>query len=148
LIRRIGPADRAAYLALASEFYRTGAVLSPVPAENFVRTFEELMRSDEYASGYLLTDGGRPAGYALLSRTFSQEAGGMVVWLEELYVRPEYRGRGHARAFFRYLEAHEPAVRYRLELEPENERAAALYRRMGYRPMPYAQMVREIKTGT
>ena len=34
------------------------------------------------------------AGYALLAKTFSQEAGGLVVWLDEMYVRPAYRSKG------------------------------------------------------
>ena len=38
----------------------------------------------------------------------------------------------------------EPGVtRFRLEVEPDNIRAAALYERMGYKYLGYRQMVKE-----
>ena len=36
-----------------------------------------------------------------------------------------------------------PAARYRLEAEPENEGAVRLYHRMGYKELPYMQLVKE-----
>ena len=72
---------------------------------------------------------------------FSREAGGMVVWIEEIYVRSAFRGRGVGGAFFAWLHANVPAIRYRLEVEPSNERAQSLYRRLGFSELPYVQMV-------
>jgi len=74
------------------------------------------MRSDEYLECYIFEHGGAPAGYALLNKTFSQEAGGRVVWLEDLFVLPEYRSCGLGREFLDYLEKNVPAARYRLEI--------------------------------
>ena len=36
-----------------------------------------------------------------------------------------------------------PAARYRLEIEPDNDRARALYERLGFEALPYCQMIRE-----
>ena len=69
--------------------------------------------------------------------------------MEELYVRPAFRGRGLGHEFFtwlRGLSAAEHIRRIRLETEPENERAAALYARMGFSPLGYCQMFREEAT--
>lgn len=44
------------------------------------------------------------------------------------------------------LSAAEHIRRIRLETEPENERAAALYARMGFSPLGYCQMFREEAT--
>ena len=83
------------------------------------------------------------AGYAQIARTYSQEAGGPVVWIEELYVKPGYRGRGIGNAFFDLLEKTYPdAARFRLEVEEENEGAVRLYERRGYRFIPYRQMIK------
>ena len=142
-IRRLTSADRETYLAMARAFYQSDAVLHPVPDSHLEATFAEMLRSDQYAEGFLLLSAGLPAGYALLSKTFSQEAGGRVVWLEELFVLPEYRGRGIGRAFFAYLHEHIPAARYRLEAEPENAGALRLYRSLGYRELPYSQLFKE-----
>lgn len=141
MIRPLTAADRGLFLTLCGEFYHSEAVLHPIPPLYHERTFQELMRSDVYLLGYLLEDAGAAAGYALLSRGFSPEVGGSILWLEELYLRPAFRGRGLGTEFFRYLETHHPASRYRLEVEPDNLRAKALYRRLGYVPLPYEQLV-------
>ena len=139
-IRKITPADRAVYLQLSDEFYRSEAVLHPVPAEYFERSFEELMRSEDYLLCYLLEWEGETAGYALLAKTWSVEAGGAVVWLEELYLRPAFRGKGLGSGFLAYMTREIPAARYRLEVEPDNHRAKALYGRYGFEVLPYEQL--------
>ena len=40
------------------------------------RTFNELMNSETYAQCYIFEKDEKRAGYALLAKTFSQEAGG------------------------------------------------------------------------
>ena len=145
-VRRIREDDRADYLALARDFYHTDAVMAPIPEEHFDRCFTEMLRSDVYAAAWMFTVDGVSAGYAQIARTYSQEAGGMVIWIEDLYVKPEYRGMGIGSALFDLLEREYPdTARYRLEVEEENEGAVRLYRRRGYSFMPYGQMYREMK---
>ena len=141
MIRRLEEKDRAVYLAMARTFYDSDAVDHPVPDAFLTRTFDEMMARDTYAEGYLLEEDGRALGYALLAKTWSQEAGGMAVWIEELYVSPEARGKGLGSAFFAFLKTRCPAARYRLETEAENTRAKALYTRMGFRPLAYESMI-------
>lgn len=144
MIRKLTRNDREIYKSLAHEFYQSDAVLSSVPDEYFDRTFDEIMQSTRYAEAFLLCRGGDAVGYALLAKTFSQEAGGNVVWIEELYVRPEHRGAGLGSEFFRFLFKECPAARYRLEIEPENEAAVSLYKRMGFEILPYGQMKKDV----
>ena len=143
MIRRITKNDREIYLQMAWEFYHSEAVLHPVPDDNYPRAFDEMMRSDAYMIGLIFEIEDQIAGYALLCKTYSQEAGGMAVWIDELYVRPEFRGRGTGKAFFAELEKIVPAARYRLEIEPDNARAEKLYRSMGFDVLGYRQMVKD-----
>lgn len=140
--RRIAERDRAEFLAMSLEFYASEAVLHPVPGVYHERAFEELMRGEEYLICYILEAEEKAVGYALLAKSYSREAGGLNLWVDELYLRPGYRGLGAGSAFFAFLEREHPAARYRLETEPENLRAQKLYRRMGYRDLPYLQMVK------
>ena len=128
---------------MTHDFYHSEAVLHPVPDEYLERSFDEMMRSEQYLTGLIFEYEGRTAGYALLNRSWSQEAGGMAVWIEEIYVLDEYRNRGLGRELFASLEKFAPAARYRLEIEPDNDRAKALYARMGFEPMGYLSMVKE-----
>lgn len=145
MIRRIEEKDKAAYIEMATDFYSSNAVLHPVPAENFCRTFDEMMSSDRYAEGYVFELDGKTAGYALLAKTFSQEAGGIAVWVEELYIKPEFRSRGLGTTFFEFLENErtDDVKRIRLEVEIENEGAVKLYKRLGYDFLQYDQMIKE-----
>ena len=104
-----------------------------------------MMRSDVYADGFLLEDeDGTCMGYALTAKSFSQECGGQCVWVEELYVLPAYQGKGMGSKVFELLNAYYPdCCRFRLEVEPENEGAARLYRRLGYEALEYDQYVLE-----
>jgi ribosomal protein S18 acetylase RimI-like enzyme len=90
---------------------------------------------------------GEPAGYGLTAKTFSQEAGGYVIWLEELYIREQFRSRGLGSEFFAYVEKKYAgqAARFRLEVEEDNVRAISLYKRLGYEALDYTQMIKEIR---
>ena len=46
---------------------------------------------------------GEPVGLALYFFNFSTWTGGRGLYLEDLFVRPAHRGRGHGTAFFREL---------------------------------------------
>ena len=143
MIKKLTENDREVYISLAKEFYDSNAVIKPVPCEYFEKTFDEMMHSNTYAEGFLLTLENQPVGYALLAKTFSQEAGGIVIWIEELYVRPEFRSKGLGKEFFAFLYKERPAARYRLETEHENTRANELYKKLGFTEFPYEQMVKE-----
>ncbi len=143
MFRKLTSNDKKLYFEFTDMFYKSDAVLHPVSEQNIVNTFNELMRSDEYLVCYVFENNGEAVGYALISKTFSQESGGLVVWVEELFVLPEYRSMGFGSQFLNFLETDIPASRYRLEIEPDNQRAAALYKRMGYKFLPYSQMVKD-----
>lgn len=145
-IRKITSEDRDFFIAASKAFYASAAVAHDVPASYHLTTFEELMNSEVYQSGYILAVDGVSAGYALVSKTFSREAGGTVWWLEELYILPEYRGKGLGHSYFDFIEkaaAENGVRRLRLEVEPDNARAAKLYSDLGYKPLNYSQMLKE-----
>ena len=144
-VRKLALEDRAIYLQMAKEFYASEAVLHPVPEAYFERTFAEMMRSDVYVEGYLLlNEKEEAAGYAVVSKTFSQEVGGMAAWLEEVYVRPEHQGKGIGTAFLTEWEkCHPEIVRQRLEVERDNERAIRLYESLGFSEIAYYQMTKD-----
>ncbi len=141
MFRRICENDWALYRRYVDTFYHTDAVNAPVPVENYRLTFDEMLRSDAYLKGYIFEYEGKPCGFALLSKTFSQEAGGVSVTIEEIYMEPEYRGKGLATEFFEWLKAQPGIMRLRIEVEDDNEGAKRLYERMGFELLPYLQMV-------
>lgn len=147
MIRQIQKKDRAAYLQLAQEFYQTNAVLHSIPVSHMENTFEELMRSEEYAEAYIFEVDEEIAGYALLAKTYSQEAGGRIIWIEELYVRDSFRSKGLGKQFFEYLDNNmaEETARVRIEVERTNDGAISLYKKIGYGNLDYVQLARDFE---
>ena len=94
VIRHLKAEDQAVFLAFCQDFYSGGAVLHAVDPDNFRRTFEACVSGNPYTEGFLLEVDGQPAGYILVSHTWSNEVGGMVALLEELSFTPEFRGQG------------------------------------------------------
>jgi len=142
MIRKIRESDKEKFIEMSKDFYSSDVVFRNIPEKFHFDAFEELMRSDEYAECYIFEVEGEIAGYALLAKTYSREAGGNTVWIEELYVLPQYRGKGIGTKFFDCLFEKIPAARYRLEVEPENERAVKLYKEKGFYYLPYQQMIK------
>lgn len=144
-IRLLERGDRAAFLNMIEDFYRSPAVSHDIPHEHFVRTFETCVSGSPYARCYLFFCDGVCAGYGLLALTYSNEAGGLCIWIEEIYILPAFRGKGIGSAFFARVKDDFPdAKRFRLEVMRDNDAAIRLYERLGYTEMPYLQMTQDL----
>lgn len=146
MIRKFVPEDREDYIRFSTEFYNSSAVDKPVPREHFEQGFDEMMRSDVYVQGYMLVCDSNNVGYCVTMKTYSVEAGGITIWIDELFVLEEYRSKGLGRELFKYIEENgdKKLRRIRLEVELENGRAISLYKKMGFEPAPYDGMWKTI----
>lgn len=145
MIRKILHDDKTEYIKMAEDFYSSPAVLSPVPKSHFETTFDELMKGSAFTEGFIFDFDENIAGYGLIAKTFSQEAGGIVIWIEEIYVKEDYRNKGLGSEFIEYVKDNIPAKRYRLETEPENLKAQQLYKRHGFSHLEYINYSLEVK---
>lgn len=145
MIRNVRLDDKDIILSMMTSFYGSEAVIHPVSTQHFETTFAAAMDGSPFLRLLLLeTKTGNPTGYALLNFTRSNEAGGLVVILEELYLKEVHRCAGYGSALLRFLEHEYPvAARFRLEVCKENQKAIALYQRLGYEFLDYQQMVKE-----
>ena len=144
MFRPIKKQDKWLYLDLTKQFYQSDAVLHDIPEQYRINAFDEMMRSSVYLEGYLFEWNGHTAGYAIINKTYSQELGGMVYGLEELFLLPQFRSKGLGREFFQCLEHDSHARRIRLEVSPDNDRAISFYQRLGFKPLSYTQMGKDI----
>lgn len=142
-IRDFQLADQPQYLSMSRAFYAGGAALHPVNEDNWQKTFALCLQRHPFVRGLMFFEGDMPAGYALLSFTHSNESGGLVVLIEEVYVKAAFRGKQLATQFFMWLfETYgEQATRFRLEVCPNNARARHLYERLGFTALAYEQMI-------
>jgi ribosomal protein S18 acetylase RimI-like enzyme len=131
------PEDDEAIVALCRALYEEDPASKPVPDSHHRRTLAMLRASPVRGRAVVLEEGG-VIGYAILAACWSNELGGEVLILDELYVAPQHRSRGHARALIEALMRGEgpwpgKPVALELEVTPDNARARALYERLGFK---------------
>lgn len=145
-IKTLSAADFDDVLAMMKVFYASEALLVHPQEEVLRRTLREAVAEGPYLTGYGFWEGETLAGYGMVTRSYSTETGGICVWIEDIYIRPEYRGKGTGSAFLKFVEERYSgeAVRLRLEAEPENERAMGVYRKAGFEILGYTQLVKEL----
>lgn len=110
----------------------------PVPPENMRRTLEAWRRTPERGRAIVLDLSGALSGYALLAAFWSNELGGDVCTIDELYVVPSHRGAGHGTRLLEDLASRRGpwltgVVALALEASPSNVRAQRFYERLGFR---------------
>ncbi|MCR5484550.1 MAG: GNAT family N-acetyltransferase, partial [Clostridiales bacterium] len=94
MIRRAEERDREIYYEMADDFYHSDAVIKPIAKEKIKAGFDMMITDNPYLTGYIIEHEGKPAGYGIISEKFETEVGGITVWIEDVYVKSEYRGRG------------------------------------------------------
>ena len=82
---------------------------------------------------YLFYKNADIAGYAIVNNFWSNEYGGYVAFLDELFVCAVYRSEGIGTAFLNFLETNEKYKSIFLEVYPENKIAYDFYKRHGFK---------------
>ena len=124
-------------IRLGLALYAEDPAPEAVGADSFARTLGTLRAEPARGRALALEVDGRISGYALLVSFWSNELGGEVCDIDELYVAPAVRGRGWGSRLLDELAAGSPlwpagAVALALEVTPTNGRARALYERLGF----------------
>ena len=136
VLRDAGPDDAPLLLSFIrelAEFERLTheCVADPAPLRKFL--FEQ-----PRAHAIVAEWDGKPAGFALYFYNFSTFLGRPGLYLEDLFVRPEFRRNGIAKGVFRYLASKavtEGCGRMEWSVLNWNENAIAFYRSLGAQPM-------------
>ena len=76
----------------------------------------------------------------MVAKSFSTEFGKPCFWIEDLYIKEDYRGLGLGKTFFEFITKKYTDCIFRLEVEEENERAVKLYKKCGFTVLPYMEM--------
>jgi GNAT superfamily N-acetyltransferase len=109
----------------------------------FENTVRILLQNPERGRIVLMIDENLVQGYAILIPYWSNEFGGTILFVDELFVKPQARGRGIGRRFFEFVRTQKPfdAVACALEVSPKNDRARRFYESTGFAPRGHTMMV-------
>ena len=144
-IRRAGPEDLDEVVELLAAQLAEHQI--PIARADLAFAAEGILRVPERGFVLLAAEPARAVGVACVSYSWTVERGGMVAWLDELYVVPDRREHGIgnellARAIAAAGEA--GCLTMELEVETSHARAEHLYRRHGFGDLPRRRWTRRL----
>lgn len=121
-------------------FYASPAVSTNGSDEIFQSDIDNCINENPFLEGYVFLEQDAMMGYGMIAKSFSTEFGKICIWIEDLYLKPEHRGKHIGTQFLDYIGRKYPDAILRLEVEEENENAVHVYRNNGFTVLPYMEM--------
>lgn len=128
-------------VSMMKVFYSSEAVSTNGSMEIFRHDFELCVSDDPYTEGYVFELENVICGYGMLAKSYSTEFGRHCIWMEDIYIKPEFRGMQIAQRFIELVKEKYSDCVIRLEVEPENTHAVHVYEKKGFHLLPYSQMI-------
>lgn len=104
--------------------------------ENLVtENFERFIENEKYGECFKIICEQEIAGYIILAKYFSFEFGGEILFLDELYVKPEFQGKSLGKRAMEFVKDYSAEKKFPvvlLEIENHNEKAKKLYEHYGF----------------
>ena len=132
----VAPADLA-YADAITRFQVDMAIESEGLALDFERTLRgvQSVLKDETKGRYVLAIiNGRPVGSLMLTREWSDWNCCWYLWIQSVYVSPEYRNKGIFKAMYNKvmeLAQSEETTQVRLYVDKDNQKAQTVYQKLG-----------------
>ena len=142
-IRTLAESDYNEFISMSTSFYNMPCCDHAIPTSHIENTFFHCLKCSTYYTVLILEHNSIIAGYCALAFSYSTEAGGNTVCIDELFIKDEFQGLGLGHELFEYLYSNCPAKRYRLEVTKSNTRAIKLYKKLGFELLDYIQFTKD-----
>ena len=139
-IRHMQPQDKPCVMEMMRAFYASPAVFSNGSEEIFSADIDNCVGDNPYVEGYVLEENGVLLGYAMVAKSYSTEFGKTCIWIEDIYLKEEYRGHGWGEQMMDFITHRYADCIFRLEVEEDNRHAIRLYEKCGFSVLPYMEM--------
>jgi ribosomal protein S18 acetylase RimI-like enzyme len=115
----------------------------PISLEKIELTIKTLNENPAMGEIILIKDNQTVVGYSILINFWSNEYGGNILTIDELYLEPNYRGKKIGTNFINHLKKtkYNQAIALQLETTPTNIKANSLYKKLGFKPIENSVLV-------
>lgn len=126
-------------------FYHSDAVSTDGSKDIYLSDIDNCIGDCPFVEGYVFehindADEKCIAGYGMLAKSFSTEFGKLCIWIEDIYIKPEFRGLGYGSSFLAFVEKKYAGYLLRIEVEDYNEAAVHTYKKAGFEELPYMEL--------
>lgn len=141
--RLFQPGDEVDLQRMVAQFYAEDAAGGPINREKVKRTIEVLGKPNNAGAILMAFEEANLLGYAIVIHYWSNEFGGWLAFLDELFIDQPYRGVGLGTRFIQFImqEYGQEIIGIGLEVAPSNTRALQLYQRMGFESDGYHHLL-------
>ena len=119
MIRLMKEQDKNEVIEMMTVFYASEAVSTNGSREIFESDFNNCINSCPYLEGYVFEENDNICGYAMVAKSFSTEFGKPCIWIEDLYIKEEYRHKKLGSLFFDFLKDNYKDTIQRLEVDKQ-----------------------------
>ena len=140
--RKMTACDAGEVLEMMRTFYSSPAVHTNGSDEIFSSDIAQCVGDNPFVEGYIFCDGDEIQGYGMIAKSYSTEFGKNCIWIEDIYVKPHYRGGGIGTGFIRLISEKYADCLIRLEAEADNKYALRVYENCGFSVLPYLEMIK------
>ena len=145
IFRNFNESDRRALEKMILTLYNEDDYGEPMSSDKIEKTITELRQHPEKGAITIFENEHGVVGYAITIFFWSNELGGNVAEIDELYVKSEWRNNGIGTKFLDYsanLNKHN-IVGLQLEVTPTNERALDYYLQYGFKESKNKQLYKK-----
>ena len=143
MIRLMKEQDKNEVIEMMTVFYASEAVSTNGSREIFESDFNNCTNSCPYLEGYVFEENDNICGYAMVAKSFSTEFGKPCIWIEDLYIKEEYRHKKLGSLFFDFLKENYKDTIQRLEVDKHNVFAIKAYKKNNFEEVDYLQFIRK-----
>ena len=140
-IRKMQRDDSEIVSDMMRQFYNSSALITKVSEKIIAANVANCLDDSTCAEGFVFETNKKIIGYGITAQSYSTEFGGECIWLEDIFIAEEYRGHGIGSKFIQYVKSCYPNKILRLEATHGNDKALTLYKRLGFKELPYLEMV-------
>lgn len=140
-IRKILESDKKVVVDMMRKFYSSPALITHGSEKIFLNNVESCLKNSPYLEGFVFCAENKIIGYGMIAKSFSTEFGGECVWIEDIYLEENFRGRGIGTSFIKFVKENYPEKIFRIEAEHDNLKAVNTYKNFGFKELPYLELV-------
>jgi GNAT superfamily N-acetyltransferase len=141
-VRQGQPKDIATLVTLMAEFYAESDYELDRPIAE--KAFATIIADERFGYVWIIDENGKDVGYVVITLRYGMEYGGLMAYLDDLFVVPQSRNRGLSTAALIQVRDFCKSIGVRaitVEVGHNNGPAQTVYRRLGLVEVPGRQLL-------